>query len=200
MKSSVIILIIFAMGIILGVLHILPETHQMGEISTYTLYILMFIVGVSIGCDKHIWQEFRLMKFRILLIPLTTIVGTGLGLLFYRSLFSFPNNADLFAVGAGFGYYSLSSIVITKLSGESMGIIALLANIIREIATLVLTPVLVKYFGKIAPIAAGGATTSDTTLPIIIKYSGKEYLFGSVVNGIVLTLLVPIIIAFIYGI
>jgi len=200
MKSSVIILVIFAIGVILGVLHLLPENHQLGDLSTYILYLLMFVVGVSIGCDKHIWQEFRKMSFRVLLIPLTTIVGTGLGVLFYRILFSFPGNADLFAVGAGFGYYSLSSIVITKVSGESMGIIALLANIIREIATLVLAPVLVKYFGKIAPIAAGGATTSDTTLPIIMKYSGKEYVFGSVVNGIVLTLLVPIFIAFIYGI
>jgi uncharacterized membrane protein YbjE (DUF340 family) len=119
--------------------------------------------------------------------------------LLYRVIFSFPNNTDLFAIGAGFGYYSLSSIVITKISGESMGIIALLANIIREVVTLVMAPVFVRYFGKIAPIAAGGATTSDTTLPMILKYSGKEYVFGSVVNGIVLTLLVPIFIAFIYG-
>ena len=199
MKSSLIILLIFAAGVILGLSHLLPLSHQLDGISTSILYLLMFIVGVSIGCDKHIWQEFREMSFRVLLIPLTTIVGTFLGVLLYRILFTFPGNADLFAIGAGFGYYSLSSIVITKVSGESIGIIALLANIIREIATLVLAPVLVKYFGKIAPIAAGGATTSDTTLPIIVKYSGKEYVFGSVVNGIILTLLVPILIAFIYG-
>jgi uncharacterized membrane protein YbjE (DUF340 family) len=199
MKSSIIILIIFATGVILGVLHLFPENHQFGDVTTYILYMLMFIVGVSIGCDKHIWQEFREMSFRVLLIPLTTIVGTAIGVLLYRLIFAFPNNTDLFAIGAGFGYYSLSSIVITKISGESMGIIALLANIIREVVTLVMAPVFVRYFGKIAPIAAGGATTSDTTLPMILKYSGKEYVFGSVVNGIVLTLLVPIFIAFIYG-
>ena len=62
-----------------------------------------------------------------------------------------------------------------------------------------LTPVLVKYFGKLAPIASGGATTSDTTLPVIMKYSGKEYVLGAVIQGIILTLLVPIIISFIYS-
>ena len=105
----------------------------------------------------------------------------------------------MLAIGAGFGYYSLSSIVISKISGETIGIIALLSNIIREVGTLVLAPVLVKYFGKLAPIASGGATTSDTTLPIIVKYSGKEYALGAIVNGVILTLLVPIIIAFIYA-
>lgn len=200
MKGSLLILTVFAAGVLLGAQHILPFDGNLNDISTYILYLLMFMVGVSLGCDKHIWKEFRSMSFRILLIPMATIVGTGIGVLMYRILFSFPGNADLLAVGAGFGYYSLSSIMISKVSGESMGIIALLANIIREIATLVLAPVLVKYFGKLAPITAGGATTSDTTLPIIMKYSGKEYVFGSVVNGIVLTLLVPVVIAIIYGV
>ncbi len=199
MKSSLIILALFIFGIAVGFYVKELGSFPLDDISTYLLYALMLLVGISVGADKNIWNQFRTMRLRVLLIPLTSIIGTGIGLLLYRFLFAFPNTADLFAIGAGFGYYSFSSIYISKISGESMGIIALLANIIREIITLVAAPLLVKYFGKIAPIAAGGATTSDTSLPIIIKYSGKEYLFISVVNGIVLTLLVPIFIAIIYS-
>jgi len=199
MKSSLIILSLFIAGILTGAMHILPEKYFLNEISTYILYVLMFLVGVSIGSDKLVWKQFRDLNFRILIIPLTAIVGTGIGMVLYYILFSFPKPTDVFAIGAGFGYYSLSSIVISKVSGETIGIIALLSNIFREVGTLVLTPVLVKYFGKIAPIASGGATTSDTTLPVILKYSGKEYVLGAVIQGIVLTLLVPLLISLIYS-
>ena len=199
MKGSLIIFSVFIAGLLTGTMHILPEKPYINEISTYILYILMFLVGISIGVDKHVWQQFREMNARILLIPLTAIVGTGIGMVIFHVLFSYPKAADLYAIGSGFGYYSLSSIVISKVSSESIGIIALLSNIIREIGTLILTPILVRYFGKLAPIAAGGATTSDTTLPIIMKYSGKEYVLGAVINGIILTLLVPILISLIYG-
>ncbi|MCK4921608.1 MAG: lysine exporter LysO family protein, partial [Bacteroidales bacterium] len=72
-------------------------------------------------------------------------------------------------------------------------------NVTREILTLILAPILVKYFGKIAPITSGGATSMDTTLPIIVKVSGKEYLIMSLLNGIILTISVPFIIGFIYN-
>jgi Predicted membrane protein len=199
MKGSIIILSVFIAGLVTGAFHILPEPPWIGDVSSWVLYALMFLVGVSIGSDKHVWQQFREINFKILLIPITTVVGTGIGMLLFYLIFSFPRMADVFAIGSGLGYYSLSSIIISKVSGETIGVIALLSNIIREVSTLVLTPVLVKYFGKLAPIAAGGATTSDTTLPVILKYSGKEYVLSAIVQGIVLTLLVPFLISFIYS-
>jgi len=85
------------------------------------------------------------------------------------------------AVGSGFAYYSLSSILITQLKepfwgvqlATELGTIALMANIMREIMALLGAPLFVKYFGRLSPICAGGATTMDTTLPIITRYSGK---------------------------
>ena len=79
------------------------------------------------------------------------------------------------AVGACFGYYSLSSVLITQLHSHSLGVVALLSNIFREIATLLATPILVRFLGNLAGIASGGATAMDTTLPVITLYSGKEY-------------------------
>jgi len=56
----------------------------------------------------------------------------------------------------------------------------------------------VKFFGKLSPIASGGATSMDTTLPVIAKFSGREYAVISVFSGVVLTILVPFIITLIY--
>jgi len=42
-----------------------------------------------------------------------------------------------------------------------------LADVVRELRALVLIPVLVTYTGKLVAIAPGGATTMDSTLPLI---------------------------------
>jgi uncharacterized membrane protein YbjE (DUF340 family) len=101
------------------------------------------------------------------------------------------------AVGAGFGYYSLSGILIAEISGEELGVVALLANIFREVLTLTLAPLLVKWFGKYAVIASGGATAMDTTLPVVVRYSGKEMAVVAVFSGLVLSILVPVLVPFI---
>ncbi|MBN2521044.1 MAG: lysine exporter LysO family protein, partial [Bacteroidales bacterium] len=67
------------------------------------------------------------------------------------------------------------------------------------IFTFIFTPLLVRYFGRLAPIASGGATSMDTSLPIITKFTGKEYAVISIYNGIVLSILVPVLITFIYS-
>ncbi|MCG8375720.1 MAG: lysine exporter LysO family protein, partial [Chlorobiales bacterium] len=80
---------------------------------------------------------------------------------------------------------------------QELGVIALLSNIFREIITLLAVPLLVKYFGKLAGIATGGATAMDTTLPIIVKFTGKDYGIIAIFSGITLTILVPVLVTMI---
>ena len=197
MKGSIIILSFFALGLILGVTDTLPDFLRETDFSMYALYILMFLVGIGIGADRKSWKVIRTINVKIFLVPLGVMVGTAIGVTIV-SLF-LPNLSirEAMAVGAGYGYYSLSSIFITQMHGETLGVMALLSNIIREVATLLLTPLFVKYFGKLAGIMSGGATAMDTTLPIITRYSGKDYAIISLFSGIVLTILVPVIITFI---
>jgi len=196
MKNSLIIVGFFVLGILIGLYNLLPQIFIETDFSVYALYILMFLVGVGIGSDKKAWEVLKSAKLKIVLVPLTVIMGTFLGVAII-SFFIDIGLRESLAIGAGFGYYSLSSIFITKISGEALGVVALISNISREIATLLITPLFVKYFGKLAPIASGGATSMDTTLPIITKFVGKEYAIISVFSGIVLTILVPFLVTFI---
>jgi uncharacterized membrane protein YbjE (DUF340 family) len=139
------------------------------------------------------------VKPRIFLVPIATITGTLLFSAMVGIFLSRWRVVDCMAVGSGFGYYSLSSILITKLKEPTIGLqlaselgtIALLSNIFRELFTLLGTPLLVKYFGRLAPICVGGATTADTTLPIITQYCGKDLVFISVFHGMLGDLTVP---------
>jgi len=194
MKNTVIILFFFVTGVLFGLYEFVPEVFSGDQMTTYVLYALLFLVGVGVGANKNTFKILKSASWRILLIPLSIIIGTFLGTLIYSFFDPELSLRDCWAVGAGFGYYSLSSVIIKEMAGETLGVIALLSNIIREILTLIFSPLLSKFLGKLAPISAGGATSMDTTLPVITKSIGVEYAAFSVFSGLILTLLVPLIV------
>jgi len=197
MKGSLIILSFFAGGLLLGMYKLIPNQFIETDYSMYALYFLMFLVGIGIGSNKKSLEVIKSVNFKIALVPLSVIVGTYIGVSIFALIQDKISFIDSIAIGSGFGYYSLSSVLISELSGETLGVIALLSNISREIITLLFTPIFARYFGKLAPISSGGATSMDTTLPIITKYIGSDYAIISVFNGVVLTILIPFLIAII---
>lgn len=204
MKGSIIVVSFFIVGCLLGAYRWLPDFLLENDITVYLLYLLMFQVGISIGSDKKLKSIIKSIDIKLLLVPLATIAGT----LSFSALAAFFlskwNVWNCMAVGSGFAYYSLSSILITQLETPKMGwalatelgTIALLTNIIRELFTLLFAPLMVKYFGKFAPICAGGATTIDTTLPIITRYSGKDMVFIAIIHGVIVDFSVPFLVSF----
>ena len=196
MKGSLIILSFFVLGTIAGYTGILPDIVLENDFSVYILYGLMFLVGINIGYDKKTLSTLKNNKFKIILVPLATLIGTLAGCALVGVFIPKWSIFECMAVGSGFGYYSLSSIFITQYKGAELGTIALVSNIIRELFTLLAAPLLVAYFGKLAPISAGGATTMDTTLPIITKFSGQEFVIVAIFHGITLDLTVPFLVTF----
>lgn len=194
MRGSLIIVGFFILGCICGVSHILPIKVEETEISFYTLCALMFSVGVSIGNDPQTLKNFRALNPRLVLLPVMTILGTLAGSAVVSLVLHHRSLTDCLAVGSGFGYYSLSSIFITEYRGAELGTVALLANISREILTLLSAPLLVRWFGNLAPISAGGATTMDTTLPIITRTAGQQFVVVSIFHGFIVDFSVPFLV------
>lgn len=194
MKGSLIIVGFFALGVLCGMYRLIPYDFTQGNLSFYALCALMFSVGISVGNDPQTLRNFRSLNPRLVFLPVMTILGTLAGCAVVSLFFSHRSVADCMAVGSGFGYYSLSSIFITEYKGPELGTIALLSNITREIITLLFAPLLVRWFGNLAPISAGGATTMDTTLPIITRYSGQSFVVVSIFHGFVVDFSVPFLV------
>ena len=194
MKGSIIIVGFFAVGICVGLG--VPQLDVPPSLSYYALCALMFCVGVGIGCDSKVLRSFRSVNPRLMFLPLMTIVGTLAGTAAASALLSHRSLTDCLAIGSGFGYYSLSSIFITEYRGAELGTVALLANIMREIITLLCAPLLARLFGKLAPISMGGATSMDTTLPIITRSSGQDYAVVSIFHGFCVDFSVPFLVTF----
>lgn len=197
MSDSIKIVLFFIAGLAFGFFPVLPESFLNTDLSMYALYLLLFFVGVGMGGNNSVWQMLKNMNAKIVLVPAAVVAGSLAGAAAFAPFLKNISLSEAMAVVSGFGYYSLSSIMITQLRGETLGVIALLSNIAREIITLLTIPYLMAAFGKLAPIAAGGATSMDTTLPVILKYTGKEYALVSIFSGVALTITAPFIISFI---
>ena len=196
MKGSLIIVSFFVLGTLCGLFHLIPFDLAKTDISFYTLCALMFSVGVSIGNDPQTIRNFRSLNPRLVFLPVMTILGTLAGSAVVSVFLEGRSVTECMAVGSGFGYYSLSSIFITEYKGPELGTVALLSNISREIVTLLAAPLLVRWFGNLAPISAGGATTMDTTLPIITQCSGQQFVVVSIFHGFIVDFSVPFLVTF----
>lgn len=196
MIGSILIAIVLLGGAFLGYFRLLPTFLLENDWSMWALYLLLFAVGISVGSDKELSSKLRNQNPVLLLVPLITIVGTLIGVLLITPFVTGRSVAECLAVGSGFGYYSLSSILITGYKGTDLGVVALMSNIIREVTVLVFTPFLVRYFGKLAPICCAGATSMDSTLPVIIKSTGSEYVIIALIHGILVDFSVPFLVGF----
>lgn len=194
MKGSLIIVGFFILGIVCGLMQWVPELNS--NVSFLTLCVLLFCVGVTVGNNTELLKSFKKLDPRLMLLPLMTIVGTLAATAIASIGLPGRSLTDCLAVGSGFGYYSLSSILITQYRGPDLGTVALLANIIREVCTLLGAPLMVRFFGPLAPISAGGATTMDTTLPIITRTSGQEFVILSLFHGFLVDFSVPFLVSF----
>ena len=130
-----------------------PQFPFYGEIAMYVLYALMVQVGMSIGSDRKLNEILMGLNPKLLFLPLGTIVGTLVFVAASSLCISNISLPDSLAVGAGFGYYSLSSVLITQIKeatvgadmAAQLGTIALMSNIMREVITLLFAPAICIY-------------------------------------------------------
>jgi uncharacterized membrane protein YbjE (DUF340 family) len=214
LKGSFVIIVFFAAGLAAGILKVFPETFPVGEVSKWALYLLLFFVGLSVGSDSRFSEIIRTVRPKLLLIPLATIVGTLSFSALAAWLIGLSGMAacvtgglsvpDGLAVGSGFTYYSLSSVLITQLKAPLvgaaaaawLGTVALLTNLFKEIAVLVGAPLMTRLAGPFAPICVGGAASMDVLLPSITSASGRQWAFVAVLHGAVIDFCVPFFVSF----
>lgn len=158
------------------------------------LYILMFCVGISIGTQKGVLQRLRQNQLAIVLVPTGVIVASLLGGVICGWITRMPLSHST-AITSGMGWYSLAGAVIGESCGPELGSIAFLSNLMREIFTFMIIPFLAAHFNPYACIASAGATSEDTTLPMILRYSNEETVVVSVLNGIICSFFVPILLS-----
>lgn len=167
-------------------------------IAEYTLSLLMLSVGISVGANKLIFRKLRENNLKLLFIPFGIIAGSVLGGYVAGLIFGMPGNVSM-AVASGMGWYSLSGVMLTDLAGAEIGTITFLANVFREIISFLIIPWIAVHLNQYTAIAPAGATSEDTTLPLIMKCTNEEVAVVSVLNGIICSIAVPFLIEITYN-
>ena len=162
-------------------------------LTNYSLAVLLFGVGIDIGASREVLADLKLMGWKLLVIPVLIALGSLFGAVISGYIFGFAAGESA-AVGAGFGWYSLSGVLISKLHSAELGSLAFLSNVFRELLTVMILPLVVRYFGSLAAVAPGGATTMDVTLPLVKESGGEAVVIPAFVSGAVLSTLVPILV------
>ncbi len=188
-----------AAGVACGQLFFSPKTVEFfANLSDYALILLMFSVGISVGENKLLFRKMQEYNVRVIVIPVGIVIGSLLGGIAGSIALQMPLRESL-CISAGMGWYSLSGVLLTELISAEIGTIAFLSNIIREILTFLLIPILAKCLNGYTAIAPAGATSSDTSLSIIMKYTDEEVAMMAVINGVICTSLIPVLINFLYS-
>lgn len=159
------------------------------------LDVMIFIAGIEIGSNRGILKRICNVHSALLAlaIPLAVACGSICGALLLGHIAGL-SAYDSLLVGGGLGWYSFSSVVISAMYSTEIGTVAFLANMMREISGFFLIPLLVRVH-KFLALAPSGAATVDSGLPVVIKYTNLHVGMYSFINGLVLTLIVPVLIS-----
>jgi uncharacterized membrane protein YbjE (DUF340 family) len=171
---------------------LLPDLPMAEDLATAMLMLLLLLIGLQL---RNAGLSLRRLLFNrhgmgiALVLAGSSLIGglvlapmldTGL----YQSL----------ALASGFGWYSLSGIVIGDALGPAWGGVAFLNDVIREIIALAIIPLLISQRPAMA-IGYGGATAMDFTLPVIRSSGGLSCVPVAIASGFILSFLSPILMA-----
>lgn len=171
--------------------------HPLTLHSDCILHLLMFSVGISVGGNRGILAKLRNYGGHVVFVPFGILAGSLLGGALCGLILRYPLHQAL-SIGGGLGWYSLAGVSISSLADVSTGGVAFLSNLMREIASFILIPWVAHHANAYTCIAIAGATSEDTTLPMILRYSDEQTAVFSVLNGIICSAFVPVLLSLCY--
>lgn len=162
------------------------------EASEYTLILLLLLVGIQLRNSGMTLKQIVLNR-RGMIVAIVVVVSSLVGGFINAFILDLPIKTSL-AMASGFGWYSLSGILLTEAYGPVIGSSAFFNDLARELIAIMLIPGLVRRSRSTA-LGLCGATSMDFTLPVLQRSGGLELVPAAIVHGFILSLLVPVLMA-----
>lgn len=162
------------------------------SISTWNLLLIfMLFIGLDLAYSP---LDRSWLNWKIMLVPLGCIIGSLAGALLSSFIIKDVNLKDLIMLSQGYGFYSMSGIVVTELKNAELGSIALMNDLFREVIAILLMYSIGWRYPRSA-ISAAAATAMDVTLPMVKQACGNDFIPHAMVSGFILSILAPIAIS-----
>lgn len=155
----------------------------------FFLAILYVCVGISQGANREVFKYVKALGLRILWLPVAILCGSLVGGFISGMVLGLPLSITMVAAG-GMSFYSITGAFMTSTYGLKIGTYGFIVNVMREVFTILLMPILTKIsIGS--PIAGGAAGNMDTMLAPITKFVGIRLGLVTLITGTILTFVVP---------
>ena len=161
------------------------------------LCILLFCVGFDLGLSGTVISSIRKVGARAFAFPFAAVLGSLIAGSAAGIFFGFSIREGL-AISAGFGWYTYAPTVIASAGSEYMvaSAVSFMHNVIREVAGIVLIPILAKKAGYIEVTGIPGVAAMDVCMPIVERSCRHDTVVYSFAVGllmcVVTSTLVPI--------
>jgi uncharacterized membrane protein YbjE (DUF340 family) len=160
--------------------------------SEYTLIFLLFLIGIQLRNNGMTLRQIVLNR-RGMIVAVVVVASSLAAGVINAFLLNLPLKTGL-AMASGFGWYSLSGILLTDAYGPVIGSATFFNDLARELIAIMLIPGLVRR-SRSSALGLCGATSMDFTLPVLQRSGGIEMVPAAIVHGFILSLLVPILMA-----
>jgi uncharacterized membrane protein YbjE (DUF340 family) len=195
--ESLRVCIALALGFVVGLLPLFIWQYS-EDITKVVLIFLLLLIGIQLRSNNISLKQILLNKVGIV-TTIIVVISAFLGGIIAALILDQPIHVGL-AMSSGFGWYSLSGILMTEAHGPIIGSTTFLNDILRELSAIILIPTLIKRY-KFTALGLCGATSMDFTLPMLQKGAGVTIVPPAIVQGFLLTLIMPIFMTlFNYGI
>ncbi|MEQ4531543.1 MAG: lysine exporter LysO family protein [Mixta sp.] len=166
--------------------------HHATQASEYALFLLLFLVGLQLRGSGMTLRQIVLNR-RGMIVAVVVCLSAFVGGMLAALILGLPLTTGL-ALASGYGWYSLSGILMTESFGPVIGSAAFFNDLLRELIAIMLIPILIRRH-RSGALGLCGATSMDFTLPVLQRAGGLEIVPAAIVHGFALSLAAPVLIA-----
>ncbi len=164
-----------------------------GMAITVELCVLLIFVGLDLGLEGQVINNFKRVGLKIVAIPIAIAVGTLAGGAIAGLILPMPVNETV-AVSAGLAWYSLGSAILLDAGLVSAGAISFMHNVMRELCAIIFIPIVARHIGYVEALALPASPAMDVCLPLVERSTSGTVAVYSFISGFVLSMAVPFLV------
>ncbi|MDG6928962.1 MAG: lysine exporter LysO family protein [Nitrososphaerota archaeon] len=157
------------------------------------LLLFVFSVSVEMGSRVDLVGAGKLLREAVRL-SVSTVLGSAAGGVAAALLFGLGLRLSL-AAALGMGWYSFDAPTMASYAGAPAGSLGFFSNFFRELLMLLLYPLAARVLGRGRSLVLGGATTMDTTLPVVRGAADPDTVTLAFAHGALVSVMVPVLVS-----
>ena len=162
------------------------------------LCILLLFIGIDIGTEGTLAENFRSAGWRVVVFPFVSMVAMVAAAVVAAVILPLGLQ-DSLCVGGGFAWYSLAPAMLAEYSTR-ISAISFMHNVIREVTGIIFIPLVAKKIGYLESTGVPGIAAMDVCLPIVERSCGPNLVVYAFATGVIMCIVTSLGVPLIMGV